>query len=152
MRKYELTINGKAVAVQILELSAEEATVEVNGEEISVAIDRVSELITHSADAIPPGLTLPANAPTAPSATESQGSICAPIPGAIIDVYVKVGDSVQAGQPLFKMEAMKMENEINAQVNGTVTVVNIHAGDSVSQGQELILLTPESPNRRKSDK
>jgi len=152
MRKYELTINGKAVAVQILELSAEEATLEVNGEEITVAIDRVSEMITHSTDAVPPGLVLPSSAPVASPSAQNQGVVCAPIPGSIIDVFVKVGDKVQAGQPLFKMEAMKMENEINAQLDGTVTAVNIHAGDSVSQGQELIHLTPENPKRRQGDK
>jgi biotin carboxyl carrier protein len=69
--------------------------------------------------------------------------VTAPIPGSILSVYVKVGDTVAAGEPLLKMEAMKMENEINARIGGTVTAVNVQEGDSVSQGQELVLVSPQ---------
>ena len=66
----------------------------------------------------------------------------APIPGAIVDVYVQSGDEVKAGQPLFKMEAMKMENEINSRIDGVVVAVNISVGDSVNQGDELVVISP----------
>jgi biotin carboxyl carrier protein len=68
-------------------------------------------------------------------------------------VFVKVGDKVQAGQPLFKMEAMKMENEINSFLDGTVSGINVNAGDNVNQGQELMSITPAEhlKNRRKTD-
>ena len=67
-------------------------------------------------------------------------SITAPIPGAILEVYVKEGDEVKADTDLLKMEAMKMENRISAPRAGKVAKLHVKAGDSVSQGQVLVEL------------
>jgi biotin carboxyl carrier protein len=67
-------------------------------------------------------------------------------------VYVKNGDEVQAGQPLYKMEAMKMENEINSRVSGVVAAVHVQQGDTVAQGQEIILIEVTPPRRRQTDR
>ncbi|MGD7653921.1 MAG: biotin/lipoyl-containing protein, partial [Verrucomicrobiales bacterium] len=66
--------------------------------------------------------------------------VTAPIPGAVLEVYVKEGDEVKAGSALLKMEAMKMENRIDAPRDGTVNKVLVKVGDPVSQGQELVEL------------
>lgn len=64
--------------------------------------------------------------------------IKAPMPGLIIDLRVKEGDTVSAGDPLFILEAMKMENIITATGEGIVKAVHIKKGDSVEKNQVLI--------------
>jgi biotin carboxyl carrier protein len=155
MRNYDLTINGNPYSVHVLDLSAEEAELEVNGKSYRVSIDKITETLAVESEAPPMrsvSSTMPVSAP-AQAATADAGSVRAPIPGSIMSVFVKVGDKVQAGQPLFKMEAMKMENEINSQLDGTVSVINISAGDTVNQGQELMAITPAAAlqGRRKTD-
>ncbi len=155
MRKYDLQINDKPYSVQLLELSAEEAELEVNGKKYRVSIDRITETMAAESEAPPMRSVSSAQPVSAPAHAESAdvGSVRAPIPGSIMAVFVKVGDKVQAGQPLFKMEAMKMENEINAQLDGTVSAINVSAGDSVNQGQEMMVIAPAEmlKNRRKTD-
>lgn len=155
MRKYQLTINDKQITVNLLELTAEAAEVEVDGTNYRITIDAISQ----DRDIVepPPSRSLANSAPTSSpspvssSNNNSDGTLCAPIPGSMLALYVKVGDTVKAGQPLFKMEAMKMENEINSRVNGTVTAILVSAGDSVAQGQELIHISPAENKRRESD-
>jgi biotin carboxyl carrier protein len=67
--------------------------------------------------------------------------VLAPIPGVVLSIYVEVGDNVRSGQPLLKMEAMKMENEVSAPQSGSVSAILTQVGDSVLQGQELVQIS-----------
>lgn len=71
-------------------------------------------------------------------ATSKVNSIKAPMPGLIIDLKVKVGDEVKAGDQLLVLEAMKMENILKSPGNGTVKAVKVEKGNSVEKGQVLI--------------
>ena len=62
------------------------------------------------------------------------------MPGNILDVRVKAGDAVKAGDVLLILEAMKMENEIMAPVAGTVSAVNVTKGASVNSGDVLCVI------------
>jgi len=62
----------------------------------------------------------------------NDGRIKAPIPGLISQVLVAEGNEVDIGQPLFVLEAMKMENEIRAPISGTVKVLHVTGGQSVA--------------------
>jgi biotin carboxyl carrier protein len=62
----------------------------------------------------------------------------APMPGLIIDLKIKAGDQVKAGDPLLILEAMKMENILKSPGEGIVKSVKIKKGDSVEKGQVLI--------------
>lgn len=66
--------------------------------------------------------------------------LLAPMPGLIVRVNVQVGDSVQAGQGLIVMEAMKMENELRAHAAGRVKAVLASPGTAVEKGATLIEL------------
>lgn len=68
----------------------------------------------------------------------APGDVSTAMPGNIVDVLVKEGDSVKAGQPLLVTEAMKMETEIMAPVAGTVKTVHVAKGDRVNPGDVLI--------------
>jgi pyruvate carboxylase subunit B len=62
------------------------------------------------------------------------------MPGLILRVNVKVGDSVQAGQGIVVMEAMKMENELRATAAGIVKSVDVTPGTAVEKGALLVAL------------
>jgi pyruvate carboxylase subunit B len=64
----------------------------------------------------------------------------APMPGLIVRVNVRVGDTVQAGQGIVVMEAMKMENELRATAGGVVTSVDVTPGTAVEKGALLVAL------------
>lgn len=72
------------------------------------------------------------------AASSKVNSIKAPMPGLIIDLKVKDGDTVKAGDPLLVLEAMKMENIIKSPGEGTVKSIKISKGDSVEKNQVLI--------------
>jgi biotin carboxyl carrier protein len=65
-------------------------------------------------------------------------NIKAPMPGLVIDMKVKVGDAVKAGDPLLILEAMKMENILKAPADAVVKNVKVKKTDSVEKGQVLI--------------
>ena len=73
------------------------------------------------------------------NATSSKvNSIKAPMPGLIIDMKVKVGDTVKAGDSLLILEAMKMENMLKSPGDGVVKTVKVKKGDTVEKSQVLI--------------
>jgi biotin carboxyl carrier protein len=83
----------------------------------------------------------PPAAPVAPSVTPAGGgTVVAPIPGLILDVKVKVGDQVLAGETVAVMEAMKMENNVVSDVSGTVKEVMVQKGAEVSTGDVLMTI------------
>lgn len=66
-----------------------------------------------------------------------QKTVTAPIPGVIIAIIVKEGDTVEIGQELCVLEAMKMKNSIRAGRSGVIVTVHVTIGDTVSHGQPL---------------
>ncbi|MDH2436253.1 sodium-extruding oxaloacetate decarboxylase subunit alpha [Pokkaliibacter sp. MBI-7] len=68
----------------------------------------------------------------------SQGHVTTSMPGNIVDVLVKEGDSIEAGAAVLVIEAMKMETEVKAAVSGTVKAVYIKKGDRVTPGEILV--------------
>ena len=65
--------------------------------------------------------------------------IKAPMPGLIRELQVKVGDSVQEGQPVLILEAMKMENVIKSPAPGIVREIAVDVGSPVEKGQVLVV-------------
>jgi biotin carboxyl carrier protein len=70
-----------------------------------------------------------------------SGGVYPPMPGKITEVHVQVGDTVDEGQTVCILEAMKMFNELKAPMKGTVKEVNIEPGSSVSNNDLLILIS-----------
>jgi len=69
-----------------------------------------------------------------------SNEIKAPMPGLIVKLQVGEGDTVEPGQGLIIVEAMKMENEIYAQSSGVVEKINVKPGQTVNKGELLIAL------------
>ncbi len=70
------------------------------------------------------------------------GAVKAPMPGRVVKALVAEGDSVEAGQPLIIVEAMKMENEVAATGDGVVRRIAVAAGDTVESGEVLVEIEP----------
>jgi 3-methylcrotonyl-CoA carboxylase alpha subunit len=106
------------------------ATVYASGERYAVFTDAGSALlsvydpIAHAGDGAAEG-----------------GRLTAPMPGKVVSMLAKAGDSVSKGQPLAVMEAMKMEHTISAPHDGIVQEVLYAPGDQVAEGGELLRLT-----------
>lgn len=66
-----------------------------------------------------------------------QGRVVAPMPGLIIKLEVEIGQTVELGQGILIMEAMKMENEIKAPVKGVLKSIHVNTGEAVEKGKLL---------------
>jgi len=106
--------------------------VNVNGTQYEVAVEEID------GKAAPAAKQAPA-APKAAAAPAPAGGmkVTAPMPGTITGVNVKDGDAVKAGQPIFVLEAMKMESDIVSPADGTVRSVSVSKGASVEAGMFL---------------
>jgi len=62
------------------------------------------------------------------------------LPGIIYEIKVKKGDKVEQGQPLIKLVAMKMENEITANKSGIIKEIRVKKNDTVNRGDVLIII------------
>ena len=71
-----------------------------------------------------------------------NGQVSVPMQGTIVKVVVEVGDTVEAGDTVCVLEAMKMENNVVADISGTVTEVKVAVGDSVGSGDVVVVISP----------
>ncbi len=71
-----------------------------------------------------------------------EGHVTTSMPGSIVEVLVKEGDVIEAGQPVLITEAMKMETEVQAPISGTVTAVYVQKGDAVNPDEVLVEIEP----------
>ncbi|MCY3771027.1 MAG: biotin/lipoyl-binding protein [Gemmatimonadetes bacterium] len=117
-RGYQVTVNGRSYALRI-----EGKTAIVNGKAYEVDLQPdMSEAATEAAE----------RAGTTP--------VIAPIPGKVLKVAVSPGQTVEEGDVIVVLEAMKMEMQVTADVSGTVTHVSINPGVQVIAGQTLAYL------------
>ena len=118
--------------------------INVNGKSYDVAVEEVKDGSTPVMMEMPQPTVAaaPAAAPkaAAPAANAAGTKIESPMPGTIMKVNVKVGDTVNEGDPVIVLEAMKMENDIPATVSGKVVAVNVANGDTVESGATLIVI------------
>ena len=132
MKTYNITVNGVTYTVQVEE---------VNGAYVAPA-PVVTPVAASVATPAPAPAPAPAAAPAAPVAapvgSTGSKSVKAPMPGNIVKVNVKPGQSVSRGDVLLILEAMKMENEVCAPEDGVIASVEVHQGASVSTDEVLV--------------
>ena len=119
----------------------------VDGEEVHVQVERSgqvytltrggsqSDLLVMSPRAAELHRLMPVKAPP-----DTSGHVVAPMPGLLVSVAVAEGDTVEAGDELAVLEAMKMENALRAERNGVVVKLNYRAGDSVEVDEVVMEL------------
>lgn len=141
MKEYKYKVNGNEYTVGIGEIDNNTVEVEVNGTSYTVELEKTAAPIV---SAIKPAVSAPAAQPAAQPAPRpsagAAGALKSPLPGVIVDIKVKVGDTVEPTTVVAILEAMKMENNINAGRNGVVKAINVNKGDSVLEGTDLIVI------------
>ncbi len=135
--EFEVTVDGQPMKVGVSGLGSYEdfEWITVDGHPCEIEIDRDLHWIRS-------GPTLHSLEVRDMNARVSRpvsgdGRVKAPIPGLITTVYVKEGDSVEVGQPLLVLEAMKMENTIAAPRSGSISCLNHSPGQTVTLGELL---------------
>lgn len=147
LKEYKYKINGNKFTVGIGDIVDDTVHVEVNGIPYTVEIDRSS---SQKLASLPGSQKRPAAAPRtetgekviASPTPESTGAyaVKSPLPGTIMSIAVKVGDTVKQGDNVCVLEAMKMENNIHSQKGGTVTKILVNAGDTVLEGGDIMII------------
>ena len=82
----------------------------------------------------------PVAAPVAAASTSNANAICAELPGSVFKLVAAVGDSVNAGDKIMILEAMKMEIDVVAPRNGKVTAISVNVNDKIEAGQVLAVV------------
>lgn len=144
MKEYKFNINGSDYSVSVSKIEDNTAQVVVNGTEYSVEVEGMGNTPKTpkvvQPIATPTGDAHPAVVKTAKPSSGGGVPVKSPLPGVILDLKVKVGDSVKVGQQLLVLEAMKMENNIDSDKEGVVQSISVQRGDSVLEGDTLLII------------
>ncbi|MDU5336545.1 biotin/lipoyl-containing protein [Enterococcus sp.] len=114
MKQYEINVDGQVYKVTLREISEEEST------QVAKTSNEIS----------------PSEKPKSGGGKE----VPAPMAGNILSVNVKTGDTVNAGDTLVILEAMKMENEIVSPTDGVVSSILVQSNQTVESGELLVVL------------
>ena len=141
--KYKITVKDQTYEVEIENINARPVIAHVDGERFEILPGDVNQAETKKEASRPTEKKFfnpsPAPAkPISPNPAISGNNLTAPLPGTVVDVFVKVGDKVEAGQVVLIIEAMKMKNSIRSVFSGTISEVLVSAGQSVAHKQALI--------------
>lgn len=135
LKKFRIRVNGKEYIVEMEDLNPEVQFQVSGGQNQNTA----ANVTSHTS-------TVPQNSPQAEEQTKNTPASnptgsgepsTAPMPGTILDIFVKVGDRVTENEPVLVLEAMKMENKIVAPKAGTVTSLLVQKGQAVDVGTVL---------------
>ena len=136
MKKFSFKIRGHKYDVEVLHQERNIIDLEINGSQYSVELDQEIQMKKT------PTLVRAAVHTHKPIQKKQTASgslhIKCPLPGNIMQIMVKVGDTVDVGDKLLMYEAMKMENVIKAEKAGTVSKIAVAIGDAVLQDDLLM--------------
>ena len=141
MKEYKYKINGTEYTVQIGDIVENIANVTVNGEDFQVEMENQPEPEKKKV-VVNPAAAQQQEESDAPAAgpVNTENALKAPLPGVVVEVKVAVGDTVNAGDTVVVLEAMKMANNLDAEKSGKVTAVLVKAGDSVMEDTPLVVI------------
>lgn len=118
LKTYKININGKGYEVEVKEIL-------INNEEIIKEVKPVENIQVKESPIVSAG---------------TGEMVEAPMPGKIVDIKVKVGDSIKEGDLIAVIEAMKMETDLYSTKTGVVKAVNVTKGSQINTGDVIITL------------
>lgn len=133
--KYTVRIADKSYEVEIEDIHARPIVAQVDGESFEVYPENGNKT-----EASKEAKEILSNELPKPSASQigNVSELTAPLPGTIVEIFVKAGDEVEIGNILLVIEAMKMKNSIRSTRMGKVTEVLVSAGETVAHKQALV--------------
>jgi biotin carboxyl carrier protein len=144
--RYAVTLNGRRHEVDALSLPQGAVGMLIDGESFSVEFedrgDEVGVLVRNQVTVIDVAddRRLRLRAGAAQFKVEGKQVVCAPMPGKLVKLLVKVGDEVKEGQGLAVVEAMKMENELKSPKTGKVVELPVKEGSAVENNARLVVV------------
>jgi biotin carboxyl carrier protein len=139
MKKYKFTINGNKYAVEINSVEDQTILLEVNGTPYTIEVDK--EIKQTKTPKLLRSVAVPSTDQVVPvTATVKVGYIKSPLPGTILDIFVREGDKVEIGQKVLLLEAMKMENNIESDKAGVVKEIKVSKSSAVMEGDVLLVI------------
>ena len=140
MKEYKFKIGGKEYNVTVNPKEGKLFDVTVNGATYEVESENAPAAAPAPQPAAAPAQAAPAAAAPAAKPAGAGEKVTSPLPGVIIEISVKEGQQVKAGQKVAILEAMKMENEIPAPKDGTITDIHVHKGDTLQEGDPVVTI------------
>lgn len=128
---YHVLINGKSVEVEVLlsDKASKKHVLRVNGKTTEVSLrDHYDDLLREL------GMDS--------TSSSRVGDLKAPMPGLVVDVPVQIGQTVQKGDTLVILEAMKMENTLKCTASAVVKKIAVKKGQAVEKNEVLVYLAP----------
>ncbi len=132
--KYVVKVADKSYEVEIEDICARPVVARVDGQEFEVTPEVA---IKH---ALPKGTGefKPEAPKPVPGSAIRGNELTAPLPGTVTEVFVKAGESIEMGQVILIIEAMKMKNSIRSTGSGKIAEVLVSAGETVAHKQVLV--------------
>lgn len=141
MKRFKFTIRGNEYETEVLKFKSSCALIEVNGTQYEVELQKRT---TKPEFSIKRSAVRPQAAKSEEIPKSNLYAVKAPLPGTILQVFVKEGDPVAKDGKLLIYEAMKMENLLKSDKEGTVKSVKVKASDTVLQDEVLIEIEMEN--------
>ena len=138
MKNFKFKIQDNNYNVKILSHEGNKIELEVNGTSYSVKMKE--EIKKAKTPTLVRAASKRPSEPLKVNPSSSKTKIVAPIPGVVLSLDVKVGETIKVGDRLLVLEAMKMENNIVSEKAGTITAVKVSFGQQVLQNETMIEL------------
>ena len=144
--KYTVKVADKTYEVEIDNIYTRPVIASVDGEKFEVMPENGIELDAEkvSSGTTPAVVKSPSSPKPLPAASNpslSGKTLTSPLPGTVVEIFVKKGDDVETGKVVLIIEAMKMKNSIRTVRAGTVAEVLVSAGQTVAHKQALVEFT-----------
>lgn len=149
-KQLRVIVNGNPYEVEVKDFSGSNAEVSVNGTTYNIEIEETGGAVEQPAVKIPTTVSVPSPVKTAPAATQaaapavaiaaagSTDVISAPMPGVILDIAVKPGQTIATGDTICALEAMKMKNLLRSHRDGTIASIEVSEGQRVPFGAVIV--------------
>lgn len=137
MRTFKFNIKGQEYDVEIKKLENNIAEIEVNGTLYQVEVKQEARQ-SKTPILVRPEPAVPKSAHKFKKKISGTVEVKSPLPGNIMQVFVKENDEVRKGDKLVVYEAMKMENTVYAEKDGTIVKVKVKPGDNILEGDVLL--------------
>ncbi len=136
--KYNVTIQDTTYTVEIEDINVRPVIARVNGTRFEVLPEANQSGNTNQPTAKKEAIGLKPLEIRKPDANQNVNEMTAPLPGTVVEVFVKAGDEIEAGQVIVVIEAMKMKNSIRSVRAGKITEVLVSAMQTVAHKQPLV--------------
>ncbi len=138
MKKYKFKIRGNSYEVEVNGIENNVIELEVNGTPFTVELEKEVKKTKTPILVRSKVVNKPEDSVIRKKDTGKTQKVLSPLPGTIIKILVKDGDTVNKGDNLLIMEAMKMENNVLAEKAGVVAALKVAVGDNVLQNDVLL--------------